>query len=144
MAAQFQKQNLLKASGLDGFAILDDNRGRRAKISPTPTPTPIPTPIPTPYYVYHRVVTVTKEPVITATGQLSYVDNELFRSNKSIKKEEKYYEIHIPIIALTAHVSGEEANNTILAGIDAHLGKPLKKENMLEAISLSDKSTTNT
>ncbi|KAK4853109.1 hypothetical protein QYF36_003898 [Acer negundo] len=45
------------------------------------------------------------------------VDNELFRSNKE-KKEEKYYEIHIKIIALTAHVSGEEANNTILAGYE--------------------------
>ncbi|KAI9191420.1 hypothetical protein LWI28_008327 [Acer negundo] len=61
------------------------------------------------------------------------VDNELFRSNKE-KKEEKYYEIHIKIIALTAHVSGEEANNTILAGMYAHLGKPLKKQNLLEAI----------
>ena len=56
MAAQFQKQDLLKA-GSDGFAILDDIHGRRAKITPTPTP------IPTPYYVY-RVVMVINEPVI--------------------------------------------------------------------------------
>ncbi|KAK2645437.1 hypothetical protein Ddye_020632 [Dipteronia dyeriana] len=77
MAAQFQNQDLLKA-GLEGFAILDDIRGRRAKISPPPTPTPIP--IPTPhfhhqyeyydqqqsYYVYRslRTVTVIREPVI--------------------------------------------------------------------------------
>ncbi|KAL5791931.1 hypothetical protein ACOSP7_000525 [Xanthoceras sorbifolium] len=57
-----------------------------------------------------------------------------FEATKQIRKEEKYYGIHIPIIALTAHVSGEEAKNTILAGMDVHLGKPLKKENLLEAI----------
>ncbi|KAK3210848.1 hypothetical protein Dsin_015554 [Dipteronia sinensis] len=57
-----------------------------------------------------------------------------FEATKKIKKKKKYYEIHIPIIALTAHVSGEEAKNTILAGMDDHLGKPLKKENLLEAI----------
>ncbi|KAK1558503.1 hypothetical protein Q3G72_003079 [Acer saccharum] len=57
-----------------------------------------------------------------------------FEATKQIRKEEKYYGFHIPIIALTAHVSGEKAENTILAGMDVHLSKPLKKENLLEAI----------
>ncbi|KAK4848401.1 hypothetical protein QYF36_012510 [Acer negundo] len=57
-----------------------------------------------------------------------------FEATKQIRKEEKYYGVHIPIIALTAHVSGEKAENTISAGMDVHLGKPLNKENLLEAI----------
>ncbi|TXG63311.1 hypothetical protein EZV62_010305 [Acer yangbiense] len=57
-----------------------------------------------------------------------------FEATKQIRKEEKYYAVHIPIIALTAHVSGKEAENTILAGMDVHLGKPPNKENLLEAI----------
>ncbi|KAK3194261.1 hypothetical protein Dsin_025571 [Dipteronia sinensis] len=57
-----------------------------------------------------------------------------FEATKQIRKEEKYYGVHIPIIALTAHVSGKIAENTILAGMDVHLGKPLNKENLLEAI----------
>ncbi|KAK2649646.1 hypothetical protein Ddye_017135 [Dipteronia dyeriana] len=57
-----------------------------------------------------------------------------FEATKQIRKEEKYYGVHIPIIALTAHVSGKEAENTILAGMDVHLGKPPNKENLLEAI----------
>ncbi|KAL5858202.1 hypothetical protein ACOSQ3_005660 [Xanthoceras sorbifolium] len=61
-----------------------------------------------------------------------------YEATKQIRKEEKYYGIHIPIIALTAHVSGEEANNTILAGMDVHLSKPLKNENLLEAIRYID------
>ncbi|KAK4847321.1 hypothetical protein QYF36_000728 [Acer negundo] len=57
-----------------------------------------------------------------------------YEATKQIRKEEKYYGVHIPIIALTAHVSGKEAENTILAGMDVHLGKPPNKENLLEAI----------
>ncbi|KAK2649649.1 hypothetical protein Ddye_017138 [Dipteronia dyeriana] len=55
-------------------------------------------------------------------------------ATKQIRKEEKYYGVHIPIIALTAHVSGKKAENTILSGMDVHLGKPLNKENLLQAI----------
>ncbi|KAK3194259.1 hypothetical protein Dsin_025569 [Dipteronia sinensis] len=57
-----------------------------------------------------------------------------FEATKQIRKEEKYYGVHIPIIALTAHVAGKEAENTILAGMDVHLGKPPNKEYLLEAI----------
>ena len=79
MAAQYQREDLLKA-GKEGFAILDNMYGRRAKISPPPTPTPTPTPHfhhhhyhqyeyydqQQSYYVYRspRVVTVIREPVI--------------------------------------------------------------------------------
>ncbi|TXG71677.1 hypothetical protein EZV62_000256 [Acer yangbiense] len=92
MAAQDQRKDLLKA-GREGFAILDDKYGRRAKISPPPPPPP-PTPTPTPhfhhhhhhhhcghqyeyydqqqsYYVYHgpRVVTVIREPAVIDSYQ---------------------------------------------------------------------------
>jgi CheY-like chemotaxis protein len=57
-----------------------------------------------------------------------------FEATKQIRKMEKHYGVHIPIIALTAHTSGGEVNMTIEAGMDVHLSKPLKKEHLLEAI----------
>lgn len=57
-----------------------------------------------------------------------------YEATSKIRKEEKHYGIHIPIIALTAHISGDEADQTILAGMDVHLGKPLNREHLLEAI----------
>ncbi|XP_031288175.1 histidine kinase CKI1 [Pistacia vera] len=55
-------------------------------------------------------------------------------ATKQIRKEEKRYGVHIPIIALTAHGSGDVADETILAGMDVHLVKPLNKEHLMEAI----------
>ncbi|XP_022965407.1 histidine kinase CKI1 [Cucurbita maxima] len=57
-----------------------------------------------------------------------------YEATRQIRKVERDYNTHIPIIALTAHASGEEARRTIEAGMDVHLGKPLKKESLLEAI----------
>ena len=61
-----------------------------------------------------------------------------YEATKEIRKMEKSYGVHIPIIALTAHTSGGEANVAIEAGMDVHLGKPLKKEHLLEAIRYID------
>ncbi|XP_057966677.1 histidine kinase CKI1 [Malania oleifera] len=58
-----------------------------------------------------------------------------FEATRQIRKEEKYYGTHIPIIALSAHdTTGEEANKMIQAGMDVHLAKPLKREQILETI----------
>lgn len=57
-----------------------------------------------------------------------------YEATKQIRKEEESYGVHIPIIALTAHTSGEEASNTIKAGMDVHLSKPFKAEHLIEAI----------
>ncbi|XP_059650720.1 histidine kinase CKI1-like [Cornus florida] len=57
-----------------------------------------------------------------------------FEATRRIREEETYYGVHIPIIALTAHTAGEEAGRMIEAGLDFHLTKPLKKEQLLEAI----------
>ncbi|KAG6586216.1 Histidine kinase CKI1, partial [Cucurbita argyrosperma subsp. sororia] len=57
-----------------------------------------------------------------------------YEATRQIRKVERDYNTHIPIIALTAHASGEEARRTIEAGMDVHLGKPLKRESLLEAI----------
>ncbi|KAL7003151.1 hypothetical protein U1Q18_004309 [Sarracenia purpurea var. burkii] len=48
-----------------------------------------------------------------------------------IRTEEKRYGIHIPIIALTAH---KEASNTISAGMDFHLTKPLQIDELLDVL----------
>ncbi|EOX95248.1 Hybrid signal transduction histidine kinase E, putative [Theobroma cacao] len=57
-----------------------------------------------------------------------------YEATRRIRNEERRYGVHIPIIALTAHTSGVEASNTLQAGMDAHLGKPLNAEELMEAI----------
>lgn len=57
-----------------------------------------------------------------------------FEATRQIRKIESDYGIHIPIIALTAHTLGGDSERTKEAGMDAHLGKPLKKEYLLETI----------
>ena len=61
-----------------------------------------------------------------------------YEATKQIRKMEKSFSVHIPIIALTAHTSGGEANMAIEVGMDVHLSKPLKKEHLLEAIRYID------
>lgn len=57
-----------------------------------------------------------------------------YEATRKIREEEKCNQVHIPIIALTAHISGEEADKTIEAGMDVHLGKPLNRDHLMEAI----------
>ncbi|GMI98882.1 CYTOKININ-INDEPENDENT 1 [Hibiscus trionum] len=54
-----------------------------------------------------------------------------YEATRLIRTEEEKYGVHTPIIALTAHTSGEEA---VEAGMDAHLVKPLKSEELMEVI----------
>ncbi|KAK8497565.1 hypothetical protein V6N13_002968 [Hibiscus sabdariffa] len=54
-----------------------------------------------------------------------------YEATRLIRIEEEKYGVHIPIIALTAHTSGEEA---LEAGMDSHLVKPLKSEKLMEVI----------
>lgn len=56
-----------------------------------------------------------------------------YKTAEEIRKMEKHFDVHIPIIALTAH-TGEEAEKTIDAGMDAYIGKPLKRAPLLGAI----------
>jgi signal transduction histidine kinase/DNA-binding response OmpR family regulator len=42
---------------------------------------------------------------------------------------------HVPIIALTAHVGGEEREKCLEAGMDDHLGKPFKAEVLFEVLA---------
>jgi CheY-like chemotaxis protein len=41
---------------------------------------------------------------------------------------------HIPIIALTAHVSLEEQQKALQAGMNKHINKPIVPEQLLKAI----------
>ncbi|XP_039001166.1 histidine kinase CKI1-like [Hibiscus syriacus] len=54
-----------------------------------------------------------------------------YEATRLIRTEEEKYGVHIPIIVLTAHTDGEEAVET---GMDAHLVKPLKSEELMEVI----------
>ncbi|XVF66522.1 hypothetical protein PTKIN_Ptkin10aG0043200 [Pterospermum kingtungense] len=59
---------------------------------------------------------------------------DCYEATRWIRKQEKHYGVHVPIIALTAHISGDEAKGTLEAGMDAHLGKPLTNEKLLKTI----------
>lgn len=57
-----------------------------------------------------------------------------YEATRRIREEEKYYGVHIPIIALTAHTLSEVRNKMIEAGMDYYLSKPLKRDQLLDAI----------
>ncbi|KAF5455369.1 hypothetical protein F2P56_024958 [Juglans regia] len=61
-----------------------------------------------------------------------------YKAAEQIRKIEKHYGVHIPIIALTGHTGGEETKKIIEAGMDVHLSKPLESEHLLEAIRYID------
>ncbi|XP_073128557.1 histidine kinase CKI1-like [Henckelia pumila] len=56
-------------------------------------------------------------------------------ATRRIRQEEGFHGVHIPIVALTAHVWGEEIDKMIEAGVDDLLTKPLNKENLMKAVS---------
>ncbi|XP_021768602.1 histidine kinase CKI1-like [Chenopodium quinoa] len=58
-----------------------------------------------------------------------------FEATQKIREEEKKYGVHIPIIALSAHeVDGEEGRKIAEAGMDFHLTKPLRDEELLKVL----------
>ncbi|XP_022719520.1 histidine kinase CKI1-like [Durio zibethinus] len=61
-----------------------------------------------------------------------------YEATRLIRLEEKQYNVHIPVIALTAHAMPEEAKKTIGAGMDFHLTKPLQVDKLLEVIHTLD------
>ncbi|MED6198116.1 hypothetical protein PIB30_062968 [Stylosanthes scabra] len=68
-----------------------------------------------------------------------------YEATRQIREIEKAYDIHIPIIALTANTEEEAKMRsesgmdqrplTLEAGMDHHLVKPIKKDKLLEAIT---------
>lgn len=58
-----------------------------------------------------------------------------YEATRRIREEEKRYNVHIPIIALTAHAANDsEGKETLRAGMDFLLTKPLNKAKLKEAI----------
>lgn len=58
-----------------------------------------------------------------------------YTATKEIRAHEKANnKPRIPIIALTANVYQEDVDNSIEAGCDAHMTKPIKKDKLLAAI----------
>ncbi|XP_047084115.1 probable histidine kinase 2 [Lolium rigidum] len=57
-----------------------------------------------------------------------------YEATKCIREEERCYGIHTPIIALTAHSEEEDLQNTIQAGMDLYLTKPIEKKTVVEAV----------
>ncbi|XVF05965.1 hypothetical protein REPUB_Repub06bG0006900 [Reevesia pubescens] len=62
-----------------------------------------------------------------------------YEATRMIRMEEKEYNnVHVPVIALTAHAMPEETHKTIGAGMDFHLTKPLQIDKLLEVIQTID------
>src|SRR5216683_2009343 len=57
-----------------------------------------------------------------------------FEATRAIRKREKDTGEHIPIVALTANVMKADQVKCWESGMDDHIGKPLKKEKLAEAI----------
>ncbi|EEF49952.1 histidine kinase 1 plant, putative [Ricinus communis] len=57
-----------------------------------------------------------------------------YEATRLIRIEERKHDVHIPIIALTAHAMPEEASKSIDAGMDFHLNKPLQVDKLLGVI----------
>lgn len=50
------------------------------------------------------------------------------------KQEESGREIHVPIIAMTAHVGSEDIKKALKSGMDAHLAKPFNLEKFIDTV----------
>lgn len=61
-----------------------------------------------------------------------------FEATRLIRMEEKKYDIHLPIIALTAYAMTEEVSKTLEAGMDFHLTKPLQVDSLMKVIQSID------
>ncbi|WCJ25986.1 Histidine kinase CKI1 [Euphorbia peplus] len=59
-------------------------------------------------------------------------------ATKKIREGEERYGVHTPIIALSAHAMPEKASKSIDAGMDFHLSKPLKIDQLLQVIRSID------
>ncbi|GAA0151113.1 histidine kinase receptor of two-component system [Lithospermum erythrorhizon] len=59
-----------------------------------------------------------------------------FEASRHIREEEQKYGVHVPIIALTSHVVEDVTELIKEAGMDHYLSKPLKREQLLDAIEL--------
>lgn len=57
-----------------------------------------------------------------------------YEATRMIREEEKLYNVHIPIIALTGHSSGPEVKMTFEAGMDSCLQKPLRGGQLMDML----------
>lgn len=57
-----------------------------------------------------------------------------FEATRLVRAEEVQYGIHIPIIALTAHIEPELVRRMFQNGMDWHLPKPFSATELMEVI----------
>ena len=60
-----------------------------------------------------------------------------FEATAAIRKKEKESGKHLPIIALTAHAMKGDKERCLAAGMDGYVAKPIKAEELIEAIESS-------
>jgi CheY-like chemotaxis protein len=70
--------------------------------------------------------------IVSCLFQMPVMDG--YEATKRIREEESRHGIHTPIIALTAHSGEEGLQETIQAGMDLHLTKPIQRKKIVEAV----------
>lgn len=72
--------------------------------------------------------------VVLMDVQMPIIDG--FEATAEIRKREKATGKHIPIVALTAHALKGDRERCLNAGMDAYVAKPIRSDELLEAIDL--------
>jgi CheY-like chemotaxis protein len=70
--------------------------------------------------------------IVSCLFQMPVMDG--YEATKHIREEESRHGIHTPIIALTAHSNEEDLQETIQAGMDLYLTKPIQRKKIVEAV----------
>ncbi|CAM0913111.1 unnamed protein product [Alopecurus aequalis] len=70
--------------------------------------------------------------VIFMDCQMPVMDG--YEATRRIREEESRHRIHTPIIALTAHSEEEYLQETIQAGMDLYLTKPIQRKKIVDAV----------
>jgi two-component system sensor histidine kinase/response regulator len=58
-----------------------------------------------------------------------------FEATSSIRARERFTGTHTPIVAMTAHAMNGDRDKCLAAGMDAYVSKPIRKSDLIEAIS---------
>ena len=57
-----------------------------------------------------------------------------FEATKAIRERERHTGGHVPIVALTAHATGEDRDECVARGMDGYLTKPINRRRLLDLI----------
>ncbi|KAI3950648.1 hypothetical protein MKW92_050552, partial [Papaver armeniacum] len=74
-------------------------------------------------FLLYRLINFISDFISYCCEQMPVMDG--YEAIRRLRMAERFYDIHIPIIALTANKAVDEANMRQGAGMDFHITKPL-------------------